>query len=348
MRCRMLSFSACATGTMDRLAQSLKTEEDWEIETVVKTGSLPERADPRPIQQIMEESFRSSDLIVFFGAAGIAVRSIAPHIRHKSSDPAVLAVDEKGIWCIPLLSGHAGRANELADKVSEILGSTPVITTATDLEGKFAVDLFAVRNGLEVADWTRAKELTAEVLQGKRLRIFSELPKDRFKDLPDEKDVQWTEDPEDGEPDVVISWRSGIGPEKALLLIPPILAVGIGCRKGTSAEQILKGLERFLGECGIDKRSLFCIASIDLKEKEPGLLKTAQTLSVPFYTFPAETLNELEEEMEASGFVRQVTGTDNVCQRSALTAAGPDAELAAAKKIIDGVTYAAAIRRKWN
>lgn len=89
------------------------------------------------------EQFRSKDLLIFIGSTGIAVRSIAPYVQSKKTDPAVIVVDEQGRHAISLLSGHIGGANELTLLVAELTGAEPVITTATDLHGKFAVDAFA-------------------------------------------------------------------------------------------------------------------------------------------------------------------------------------------------------------
>lgn len=88
-----------------------------------------------------------TDAFVFVGACGIAVRAVAPWVNHKSTDPAVLAVDERGIHVISLLSGHVGGANCLARELAQAIGGRPVITTATDLSGLFAVDEFAAGNG---------------------------------------------------------------------------------------------------------------------------------------------------------------------------------------------------------
>ena len=110
--------------------------------------------------------FMDSDVIIFIGATGIAVRGIAPHVRDKRYDPAVIVIDEQGKFCIALLSGHIGGANDMVRRISAKLGSVPVITTATDVNDLFAVDEFATKNDMTISSMTYAKEVSAALLSG--------------------------------------------------------------------------------------------------------------------------------------------------------------------------------------
>ena len=123
-----------------------------------------------------ESRFSADDGILFVGACGIAVRSIAPYVASKKSDPAVLVIDECGKFVISLLSGHLGGANELALTASEILNAQAVVTTATDLHERFAVDIFAKKNGCDIMNMTAAKEVSAAVLAGEKVGFYSEFP----------------------------------------------------------------------------------------------------------------------------------------------------------------------------
>ena len=127
------------------------------------------------LRKYIEQHFYEKDAIIFVGAAGIAVRAIAPWVRSKETDPAVLCVDEAGRFVIPLLSGHLGGANDLAMLAAEILGAVPVITTATDLRQAFAVDVFAKKNQLTILNLKTAKGISAAILRGERVGLFSEL-----------------------------------------------------------------------------------------------------------------------------------------------------------------------------
>lgn len=124
------------------------------------------------------EQFREADALIFVGACGIAVRAIAPYVRDKFTDPAVLVVDEAARFVIPLLSGHVGGANELAFAVSTGLSAQPVITTATDVNGRFAVDVFAKAHGLAIDDRQAAKEISADILAGEPVGFFCDFPID--------------------------------------------------------------------------------------------------------------------------------------------------------------------------
>ena len=117
-----------------------------------KEAQIPDCRNVQVLTQSLrewtKEQFAAVDAMIFIGATGIAVRSIAPYVRSKKTDPAVIVVDEQGRHAISLLSGHIGGANALTLLVSEWIGAEPVITTATDLHGKFAVDAFAARRDL--------------------------------------------------------------------------------------------------------------------------------------------------------------------------------------------------------
>ena len=115
--------------------------------------------------------FSEKNAMIFIGAAGIAVRAAAPWIRDKFADPPVIVIDETARFVIPLLSGHVGGANELACELAAFLGAVPVITTATDRNGLFAVDLFAAGNGLVLTDRKMAREISARILEGKTVGL---------------------------------------------------------------------------------------------------------------------------------------------------------------------------------
>ena len=100
------------------------------------------------LQALCEKAFSACRLMVFIGAAGIAIRSIAPYIRSKMTDPAVISIDEQGTFVVPLLSGHIGGANGLAAGIASFLHAVPVITTATDVNDLFAVDEWAARHDM--------------------------------------------------------------------------------------------------------------------------------------------------------------------------------------------------------
>lgn len=292
-----------------------------------------------PLTEWAKARFRDSDGLIFVGAAGIAVRAIAPCLLDKKQDPAVIVVDEQGRFSVSLLSGHVGGANQLAKEAARILGAVPVITTATDLREKFAVDLFAKENHLWLSDWQLAKEISAAVLEGETIGFFND-----FKEHGERPEELNRED--NGRYGIwVTAQDTNTQKNKVLRLVPQVIYIGIGCRKGTSRNQLEQAVQTALDGAGLCLESLAGIASIDLKKQEPGLLELAQCWRLPFLTYSADQLKEVPGEFIDSSFVAGVTGVGNVCERAAVLAAGGDrSSLVRKKQAADGVTVALAQR----
>lgn len=182
------------------------------IELHAKTEALPAISDPRSLHDIVGEWFAKSetDAIIFVGATGIAVRAIAPFITGKAVDPAVLVIDEAGRYVISLLSGHLGGANALARTAASLIEAEPIITTATDAESAFAVDTFAKENGFLLTDLRKAKEVSAKVLRGEKLRIYSDIPMERFVQRPARHEAELVPAQDIDHADIVISYRTHI------------------------------------------------------------------------------------------------------------------------------------------
>ena len=288
-----------------------------------------------PCAQWAEAGFAEADALIFCCAAGIAVRGIAPWVRSKKTDPAVLVVDEAGRFVISLLSGHIGGANELAADLAADLGATPVITTATDLNGLFAVDVFAEKNHLFIESMTLAKEVSAALLAGEPVGFCSDLPV-RGAVPPELTDgaarigVCVTADPEK------------VSYEKTLRLVPRRYAAGLGCRRDKDPDAMERFFLARLAECGVPFRALRCIASVDLKRDEPCLLALSEKYALPFMTYGAAELNALPGTFSGSDFVKGVTGVDCVSERAALLATGQNGKLVCGKTAGDGMTFALA------
>lgn len=287
------------------------------------------------------EMFAQMDALLFIGATGIAVRSIAPCLENKTTDPAVVVMDEKGVFAISLLSGHLGGANELAGMLANLTGAIPVITTATDVNGRFAVDLFAKKNRLAIAGMELARQVSADVLDEKQVGFYSDFPV--LGQIPEEL-VPWEERAVfEGTNGICVTLDDKKQPyRQTLTLIPRIVSVGVGCKKDTPYEQIRRRVEDVLEKCHISARAVEKIASIDLKAQEAGLLELARTCGAEFVTFSAEELQGAKGVFSGSKFVESVTGVDNVCERSALLASG--GKLVCRKTAGDRVTVAVAVR----
>ena len=320
-----------------------------------------------PLSELTGEWFGKAEALVYFGAAGIAVRCIAPYIRDKFRDPAVLVIDENARFVISLLSGHAGGANRLCRLFAQALDALPVITTATDGRGIFSVDTYAAENGLALSDRTLAKEISARLLAGETVKLYADEANGKLNGcrfpVPVSAKLNGklngcrfyvpisaygqgaTESGERSGADIILSVRREPGdPENALYLIPRTVTLGIGCRRGTSSAAIAKAAQELLQRSGVFREALSGIASIDLKRDEEGLTAFAKEWDLPLSFFTADELASARGQFSSSAFVREVTGVDNVCERSAVLLAGENGKILAGKESRGGVTAALGIR----
>ena len=265
--------------------------------------------------------FRESRALIFVGACGIAVRSVAPHVKNKMSDPAVVVIDESGRFVIPLLSGHVGGANDLARKIAAFLHAVPVITTATDVNNLPAVDEWAVKNDCVIENPGAVKNVSAEILEGHRV---------------------CTSAPPAGV-GVAVTCENVPAPfPVTLMLRPKILVLGAGCNRGVSPEDFESSAMDFLRGAGVSVMSLKALATIDIKRDEPAMKIFAESHNIPLVTFTADELNTLAGNFTASERVRHFTGTDNVCERSCVLCAGEGGVLLRSKTVYNGITFALA------
>ncbi len=321
-----------------------------------------------PLTDWVGKRFAPKGALIFIGAAGIAVRASAKWIRDKFRDPAVVVVDEKGQFVIPLLSGHGGGANALALKLAEYLQAVPVITTATDVQGKFAVDDFARERGLWISDRRLAKEISADILEGRPVGFSSAFPV--AGDLPagcfwDDKSLRKVSGVSEGSCQGAPCFRErkgrririSLGEEKkedvgkgeeTLYLIPKILTIGIGCRRGIGKEKLKSQVFSCLKAHGISRHAVCQAATIDRKKEEPGLKELCHEMGWPFFSYAADSLRSLPGEFSHSDFVEKTVGVGNVCERAAILGSGGEgARLVFGKQVLDGVALAAAVR-EWE
>ena len=282
------------------------------------------------------EMFRLREAMIFVGAAGIATRAIAPFVRDKFTDPPVLVVDEAGQFVIPLLSGHVGGANELARDVARLLGAIPVITTATDVNAVFAVDVFAAKNRLTITSRLAARKVAMELLAGREVGFFAEEGVNAPKCLPNGL-VRGMRDW-----NIRIGIKSEASAPKELVLVPKNVVVGVGCKRGVGLEVVSRRAEETLKENGILQEAVCALASIDIKREEQALIELSEQKNWKFLTYSAETLNALNGTFSSSNFVQHTVGVDCVCERAAIAGAGEGASLLFEKNAGDGVTVAAA------
>lgn len=330
MRVSVFAFSRQGCRTARRVMDFFRNEEvrAYTMERFDEVGFKP---IGKPSRTFYGEVFNGSDAIVFVGSVGIAVRKIAPYVKDKTTDPAVISIDELGTFVIPLLSGHIGGANDLALKLADELGAAPVITTATDINHKFSVDAWAAKNSYVIGSLSKAKTVSAEILEND-VPLLSDYP--IVTNLPNGVMMSET-----GKVGIRISVYRDEPFERTLRLIPPILHLGIGCRKGTETSAIQEAVDSVLKTNGIDPRAVKCVASIDLKSGEEGLLQFCRERELPVSFYSAEELKNVQGEFTPSQFVQSVTGVDNVCERAALVGAE---KLIVKKTAMNAVTVAVA------
>ena len=241
---------------------------------------------------------------------------IAPFVKDKMTDPAVLVLDEQGKYVIPILSGHIGGANEISGRIAAGIGAIPVITTATDINEKFSVDVYAKENGLELPDRAKILEVSSRVLEGGRVSIRNKAEEDEVYITVDDVEVRLARKP---------------------------YVLGIGCKKGIRKSQFEGYIHSVLEDYRLDLRDIGLVTTVDIKKNEKGLLEWCRAHRKKLLTFSAAELMKQEGDFSGSDFVKRTTGTDNVCER-AVVAAGY--RLVAKKMSGAGITIAIGIKRR--
>ena len=305
-----------------------------------------------------KERMQEQDALLFIGACGIAVRAVAPFLTDKLHDVPVLVMDEKGKYVIPILSGHMGGANDLANHIAEKTGAEPVITTATDLNKKFAVDLFAKRNSLYITNKDGIAKVSSKVLAGKEITMSIEAGHEPpFGDtsmpcasnkviIGGESGIRFVPYPPTGVVDVVVTSKDDMF-DTLLLLKPREYVIGIGCKKGKKADEIDDFILKAINKMGISIVQIFALSSILQKRNEQGIIEWCRKEGIPFFTYTAEELQEVNGTFTKSVFVKDQVGVDNVCERAAVKACGENGKLILTKVAENGITIAIA-RREWR
>ena len=310
--------------------------------------------------------------LLFIGACGIAVRAIAPWVANKLYDSPGLVMDELGTYVIPILSGHVGGANEIAAKIGKMTGSIPVITTATDLNKSFAVDIFAKKNYLYIENKDGIARVSSKILRGEKISMAIEqlghaisepetleteenktekvetvkAGKQAEQDNRFTNQIEIVDFPPKQPIDVIITSQKQ-DYNASLILRPKEYVLGMGCKRDKEPEKIAGYIDQTLTALGISKNQVYAICSIDKKRDEAGFLQWSSLERIPFITYSAEELEDVEGDFEVSQFVKSQVGVDNVCERAALKGCGEGGELVYRKHASDGMTIAVA-KRDWR
>jgi len=290
--------------------------------------------------------------LIFVLSAGIVVRTIAPLLRNKRTDPAVIVLDEQGQFVISLLSGHLGGANQRAKEIAAHLGGRAVLTTASDVNALPSIDLWARDHDLVIEDWKQLPEIGTLLADNRAVRVYTEVGVE----LP--KEFLRVSDP--GSADILITYKTDLqqrepvsfskrgarssaetGKGKGqLYLRPKNLIIGVGCNSGTSAAEIEIAVRRTLGEHALAFGAIHSLATIDRKAEEVGLVGFAHSYCLEITTFTPEELNSVDG-LQRSEAVFSATGANGVAEPAAILAAG-NGLLLVQKQRIGNVTVAVA------
>lgn len=317
------------------------------------------------LDEIVKNTFKEYDYIIFIMATGIVVRSIAKHIKNKFEDPAILVIDDRGQNVISLLSGHIGGANEMTINISEMIEANPVITTATDVNKKASLDMIAKTLNAYIEDFrenvknvnsllVNAKEVLMYIdgdykVDTRGFKVINSL--DNLKDnlsileggLSKKENSRF--EIEKFKTLVVISNKNKIealdgsitNTIQFIKVIPRDIVVGIGCRKETDTQLLYRSLIDLFDKENIDIKSINKIGSIDIKKDEKAINDLAEKLSVPFELISSKEISKVEHLFDKSDFVKKNVGVSSVSEPVAYILSGGN--LVVKKRKYRGITF---------
>lgn len=294
----------------------------------------------KSLSKSVECEFYNFSSHIFIMAAGIVIRVIAPLVKNKLIDPAVIIVDDHGRFAVSLLSGHLGGANELAEKVAEHLNAVPVITTATDINHVPSIDLLAKEHGLLIENPEAIKRVNMAFLKGLKVG-FHDPMKILIKELHGWTDTDKANDV-DPQAGVYVDYRINQLSDHILVLRPKLLAVGIGCNRNTDIAEIVESVRDVFFKFKLSINSIESIATIDAKDDEPGILKLARLLGVPVKFFSRDDLERAGKVPTPSEVVKKHMGVASICEAAAILSSN-QGKLLVPKQVMKNVTIAVGI-----
>ena len=322
---------------------SLKLKEKLDQDSTIIKNDLFHKN----VKKIFPILFYEYDAIIAIMASGILIRSIAPLVESKTSDPAVLNIDDNGNFVISTLSGHLGGANSLTQKVAELIDATPVITTSTDVNKKLGIDVIARNLYFEIDNTNEILYFNKAVLDGKEIS-FTVNPNANFDYLYDYLNENALKI------NISISYSSKISPDEIfaevdgheITLKKRKLVVGIGCRRGKECVKIHDGLKKSFDDLNLPLSRIDMFSSVEIKKDEIGLLELSDKMGIPINFVDLERMKMFEsKDIQKSEFVKSKFGIYGVCEPSALITAGFDSKLIYKKTSYNGVTIAVAISK---
>ncbi len=288
-----------------------------------------------PTKEVVSEVFSRYRYLVLVMAVGIAVRLVASELRDKRKDPGVVVIDDSGSFSVSLLSGHVGGANQLAGKIASLIGTQPVITTASEVSRTIAVDLLGKEFGWELEGNRSVTAVSAALVNGEPVGIYQDAGernwRSKTKPLPDNVRIFNTIEvliKSNSQAGLIITDRilgnehQALLPRHTVIYHPRSLVIGIGCNRGTQCAEIEAAVSRIFSKHGLSIKSIKNIATITLKKNEAGLLEFARKYRLPVEYFDKEALCKVNFPSSPSAAALKHVGTPAVCESAALLSSG--------------------------
>lgn len=309
------------------------------------------------ISDLIRKIWEEYEIIICIMAMGIVVRTIAPYLEHKSKDPGIIVIDEKGQFVISTLSGHLGGANEWTKNIASLIGANKVITTSTDVQGYIAPDEIARILSCKIDNFNDLVKMNASITEGN-------VPKYYIDNKLNWADIYVKKCQEQGvEVSRVNNWNDikfnklsicitdklideelkDKNIKQKLILRPPTISLGIGCRKNVSLEFVNDAIKKALNECHLSEKSIGKMASVEIKKEEKALLKYSKTMMIPIEFYKLEIIKDCinKNNLKESEFVKKILGVGNICEAAALIA-GKTSQIIKKKTKYNKVTIAIA------
>lgn len=273
------------------------------------------------------ELFENNNALVCLFSLGAVIRLIAPHLKGKKTDPAVIVIDDKTNFVISVLSGHIGGANEITQDIAKKLDAIPVITTAADVNKTIAVDLVGRNLGWKIENDSTVTEISAHMVNEEPIGIFQQVGnKTWYKELPKNVTIYDNLDQlkkSNSKAYLIISDEK-IDDElakKSVIYRPPSLVIGVGLHWDTTKEVIKDGIEKSLEKFRLSEKSISKLVSIKKPQDVQGLIDIGKEMKVPVEYVNREDLAEISAP-NPSETVKEFEGTASVSEAAAIKVSG--------------------------
>jgi cobalt-precorrin 5A hydrolase/precorrin-3B C17-methyltransferase len=283
----------------------------------------------------VKRSWEHSSALLFIMATGIVVRTIAPLIKNKKEDPAVLVIDEEGKHVIPLLGGHQARANELATTLATLINATPVITTSSDINNLPALDLWIERCQLFIQNPSILPKIMSKFIENRKIQIYINSNLIRVPIFPDH--FQIVKEAEIA--DIIITNKKLELNEDQLILIPRNLVVGLGFHDWVKSKEIEEAVKEVFIDEGLYFEALKGVATLEKKAKNEALQEFSRKYGLRVFSYTPQELQEIKG-LSFSPIVEKAVGVSSVCEQSAILAS--QGRLIVPKRVFKDITIAVA------